>query len=47
MQDLLCLFVLRSHALSVEKTYPELFLLVVQAGSFPVVNYIKSLAGRT
>lgn len=40
-------FISVSHilTLSVEKTYPELFLLAVQAGSFPVVNYIKSLAG--
>ena len=47
VQDLLYLFVFHSPALSVEKTYPELFLLVVQAGSFPVLNYIKSLVGRT
>lgn len=41
-------FISVSHilTLSVEKTYPELFLLAVHAGSFPVVNYIKALAGE-
>lgn len=41
-------FISVSHilTLSVEKTYPELFLLAVHAGSFPVVNYIKLLAGE-